>query len=63
MPAFVRMLAGGMAREPSVSMLQILHSVTGQLMTLAGDPAWVPEGKSRARGGRGPAAARGRAGQ
>ncbi len=45
-PAFVRMLAGGMDREPSVSVLQILHSVTGQLMTLAGDPRWVPEGKA-----------------
>src|SRR5450755_408627 len=46
LPAFVRMVAGGMAPETSVSMLQILHSVTGQAMTLAGDPQWVPEGKS-----------------
>ncbi len=45
-PVFVRMLAGGMSGEPSISMLQILHSVTGQLLTLAGDPAWVPEGKA-----------------
>jgi len=46
LPAFVRMLAGGMGREPSISMLQILHAVTGQLLTLYGDPAWVPEGKA-----------------
>src|ERR1022692_1007170 len=45
LPAFVRMLATGMATETSVSMLQILHTVTGQMMTLAGDPQWVPGGK------------------
>ena len=27
-------------------MLQILHSVTGQMMTLSGDPRWVPKGKA-----------------
>jgi len=46
LPAFVRMLAGSMAMETSVSALQILHSVTDQMMTQAGDPQWVPEGKS-----------------
>jgi aminopeptidase N len=46
LPAFVRMLVGGMATESSVSMLQILHSVTGQMMQLAGDPQRVSEGKS-----------------
>ncbi|HTZ30019.1 MAG TPA: aminopeptidase N [Streptosporangiaceae bacterium] len=46
LPAFVRMLANGMGRERSVAVLQALHSVTDQVMTLAGDPAWVPEGKA-----------------
>jgi len=45
LPAFVWMLARGMGREPSVSVLQLLHSATGQMMALAGDPHWVPEGK------------------
>jgi aminopeptidase N len=45
LPAFVRMLAGGMGQESSVSVLQILHSVTSQMMALAGDPQRVPEGK------------------
>jgi aminopeptidase N len=40
------MLAGSMAIEASVSTLQILHSVTDLMMTQAGDPRWVPEGKS-----------------
>jgi aminopeptidase N len=46
LPAFVRMLANGMDREASVAVLQALLSVTDQIMTLAGDPAWVPEGKA-----------------
>jgi aminopeptidase N len=46
LPAFVRMLANGMGHERSVAVLQALHSVTDQVMTLAGDPAWVPEGKA-----------------
>jgi|HubBroStandDraft_3_1064219.scaffolds.fasta_scaffold02295_2 aminopeptidase N len=46
LPAFVRMLANGMDREGSVAVLQALLSVTDQVMTLAGDPAWVPEGKA-----------------
>jgi aminopeptidase N len=46
LPTFVRMLANGMDRERSVAVLQALHSVTDQIMTLAGDPAWVPEGKA-----------------
>ncbi len=47
LPAFVRMLAGGMAAEPSLSMLQILHQTAATLMRLAGDPAWVPAGKEQ----------------
>jgi aminopeptidase N len=46
LPTFVRMLASGMGEEGSVAVLQALHSVTDQAMTLAGDPAWVPEGKA-----------------
>jgi aminopeptidase N len=46
LPTFVRMLANSMDREGSVAVLQALHSVTDQVMTLAGDPAWVPEGKA-----------------
>jgi aminopeptidase N len=46
LPTFVRMLANGMGQEGSVAVLQALHSVTDQVMTLAGDPAWVPEGKA-----------------
>ncbi len=45
LPAFVRMLATSMGRESSVSVLQILLAVTGQMMDLAGDPRWVPAGK------------------
>jgi aminopeptidase N len=45
-PAFVRMLAGSMATETSVSVLQILHSATDEMMRQAGDPQWVPAGKS-----------------
>jgi aminopeptidase N len=46
LPAFVRMLAGAMGQEASLSVLQTLHSVTSQVMTLAGDPRWVPAGKA-----------------
>ena len=45
LPAFVRLLAGGMGREPSVAVLQTLHAVTARLFVLMADPAWVPEGK------------------
>jgi len=41
----VRMLANGMDRESSVSVLQTLSSVTEQIMTLAGEPQWVAQGK------------------
>ncbi len=45
LPAFVRMLAGGMGQEPSVSMLQTLHILTARMFVQLADPAWVPEGK------------------
>jgi aminopeptidase N len=46
LPTFVRMLAGGMGGETSVSVLQALHSVTELALALTGDPDWVPEGKA-----------------
>ncbi len=53
LPAFIRVVVAGMGAETSMSALQALHSVTGQLMT-TGDPAEVTEGKAQlaAEGGR-----------
>jgi len=45
LPAFVRMLAGGMGHEPSVSVLEDLRRVTERLLMTMADPAWVPEGR------------------
>ena len=45
LPAFVKILAAGMGQEPSVSVLQQLHSFTRQRFMTAADPAWAPEGK------------------
>ena len=45
LPAFVRMLAGGMGHEPSVSVLDDLRRVTERLLVTMADPAWVPEGR------------------
>jgi aminopeptidase N len=47
LPAFVRILTAGMGHEPSISVLQILHSVADRLLNLAGDPQWVPAGKEQ----------------
>ena len=47
LPAFVRMLAGGIGGETSLSVLSVLQSVTEETMTQVGDPQWVPEGKSQ----------------
>ncbi len=44
LPDFVRMVAGGIGQE-SVPVLQVLSSVTDQMMTLTGDPRWVAQGK------------------
>jgi aminopeptidase N len=46
LPTFTATLARGMGQETSVSVLANLHAVTDQMMTLAGDPQWVPEGKA-----------------
>jgi aminopeptidase N len=46
LPAFVRMLTNGMGQETSVSVLQILHATTDQVIRLTGDPQWVPRGKA-----------------
>jgi len=45
LPAFVRMLAGGMGHEPSVSVLQSLSRAAEWLFVTMADPAWVPEGR------------------
>jgi aminopeptidase N len=45
LPALVRIVAAGMGREPSVSVLQQLHRFTYELVLSSADPAWAPEGK------------------
>jgi len=47
LPAFVRLVAGGMGSEPSVSVLQTLHMLTARLLRSMADPAWVSEGKQQ----------------
>jgi aminopeptidase N len=47
LPAFVRMLAGGMGHEPSVSVLQTLNRAAEGLFVTMADPAWVPEGRKQ----------------
>jgi aminopeptidase N len=44
-PAFVRILAGGMGVEPSISLLQTLHVTAARLMATTADPRWLPVGK------------------
>jgi aminopeptidase N len=44
LPAFVAMLAGGMASEPSVAALQSLLENGRELLRTLADPAWVAEG-------------------
>jgi aminopeptidase N len=46
-PAFVTILAAGMGQEPSVSVLQILHSLAARLMVRMADPADVPAAKDK----------------
>ncbi len=46
-PAFVKILAGGMGAEPVVSVLQILHLTASRLMAVNADPNWLPEGKAQ----------------
>jgi aminopeptidase N len=46
-PAFVKILVGGMGAEPVVSVLQILHMTASRLMAVNADPAWLPEGKAQ----------------
>jgi len=46
-PAFVKILVGGMGAEPVVSVLQILHLTASRLMAVNADPAWLPEGKAQ----------------
>jgi aminopeptidase N len=46
-PAFVRILVGGMSKEPAVSVLQILHMTAARLMAVTADPRWLPAGKQQ----------------
>jgi aminopeptidase N len=46
-PAFVRILVGGMSQEPAVSVLQILHMTAARLMAVTADPRWLPAGKQQ----------------
>jgi aminopeptidase N len=46
-PAFVTILAAGMGQEPSVSVLQILHSMAARLMSRSADPKDVPAAKEK----------------
>ena len=46
-PAFVRILVGGMGKEPVVSVLQILHMTASLLMAVTADPRWLPAGKEQ----------------
>ncbi len=46
-PAFVKILIGGMSKEPAVSVLQILHMTTARLMAVTADPRWLPVGKEQ----------------
>jgi aminopeptidase N len=44
-PAFVSMVAAGLAREPSVAAVQILRDATGAVLDQLADPVWVGEGR------------------
>jgi aminopeptidase N len=46
-PGFVKMLVGGMGKEPTVSVLQTLHLTAARLMATTADPKWLPEGKEQ----------------
>jgi aminopeptidase N len=46
-PAFIQILAAGMGKEPTVSVLQTLHMTAARLLTITADPSWVPAGKEQ----------------
>jgi aminopeptidase N len=46
-PAFIKILVGGMSDEPSVSVLQILQTTAARLMAVTADPRWLPAGKEQ----------------
>ena len=46
-PAFVKIMVGGMSDEPAVSVLQILHMTAARLMAVTADPRWLPAGKEQ----------------
>jgi len=43
MPTFITMVAGGMAKEPSIASLEILLDACAGLLRTMADPAWVPQ--------------------
>jgi aminopeptidase N len=45
-PALVRMITRGMAKETSVSVLQGLLNITSRAMRALAEPAWIPTGKA-----------------
>jgi aminopeptidase N len=47
LPAFVRLLVGGMGQEPSVTVLQSQHVLTARLFVTMADPQWVRAGKEQ----------------
>jgi aminopeptidase N len=49
-PAFIKILVGGMGKEPTVSVLQILHMTAARLMAVTADPAWLPAGHAQLAG-------------
>jgi aminopeptidase N len=44
-PAFIQILAAGMGKEPTVSVLQTVHMTAARLLAFTADPGWVPAGK------------------
>jgi aminopeptidase N len=47
LPAFTRLLVNGMGAEPSASVLQVLHRLTGRIFGAMADPAWVRDGRQQ----------------
>ena len=58
LPSFARVVTAAMGQESSISILQVLHSVTAQLLRLSGDPEGAARSKTELADGRRPAAAR-----
>jgi aminopeptidase N len=46
-PAFIRMLVGGMGKEPTIAVLQTLHATAARLLSVTADPKRVPAAKEQ----------------